>query len=68
MGEVALYALGQPFQFALYALVAAAHWGCEIGEFCRNPLHPGPCKGWKHTLHAWLPGRTTPTRRPASRS
>jgi 8-oxo-dGTP pyrophosphatase MutT (NUDIX family) len=56
MGEVALYALGQPFQFALYALVAAAHWGCEVGEFCRNPLHPGPCKGWKHTLHAVAPG------------
>lgn len=56
MDEVALYALGQPFQFALYALVAAAHWGCEVGEFCRNPLHPGPCKGWKHTLHAVAPG------------
>jgi hypothetical protein len=21
-----------------------------LGEFCRNPLHPGPCKGWKKKL------------------
>jgi hypothetical protein len=24
--------------------------------FCRNPLHPGPCKGWKHTLKKVAPG------------
>jgi hypothetical protein len=54
--EVGLYALGQPVQFTLYGLVAAAHWGCEVGEFCRNPLHPGPCKGWKHMLHSVAPG------------
>lgn len=25
-------------------------------EFCRAPLHPGPCKGWKHTLKQIAPG------------
>lgn len=23
------------------------HAGCRPHEFCRTPLHPGPCKGWK---------------------
>lgn len=23
------------------------HDGCCPHEFCRNPLHPGPCKGWR---------------------
>lgn len=32
-----------------------AHEPCSLTA-CRNPLHPGPCKGWKHTLHAVSPG------------
>jgi len=34
----------------------AAHAGCHISAFCRNPLHPGPCKGWKHHLGLVSPG------------
>lgn len=34
----------------------AAHSGCHISAFCRNPLHPGPCKGWKHHLGLVSPG------------
>lgn len=40
----------------LYGLVHFEHQGCETGEYCRNPLHPGPCKGWKHMLHSVAPG------------
>jgi len=25
------------------------HEDCALNEFCRAPLHPGPCKGWKGT-------------------
>lgn len=32
-----------------------AHELCSLTA-CRNPLHPGPCKGWKHTLHLVSPG------------
>lgn len=53
-GEYALY--GLPEMDELYAVVSSAHWWCAIGEFCRNPLHPGPCKGWKHMLHQVAPG------------
>src|ERR1041384_1180509 len=31
------------------------HATCST-TFCRNPLHPGPCKGWKHTLKKVAPG------------
>jgi hypothetical protein len=24
------------------------HADCRENEFCRSPLHPGPCKGWKN--------------------
>jgi hypothetical protein len=51
-----LYGLPDPDPMGLYAQPALAHWTCNVGEFCRNPLHPGPCKGWKHTLHAVAPG------------
>lgn len=54
--EVALYGLVHVDPSGLYAQAAIAHWACNVGEFCRNPLHPGPCKGWKHTLHAVAPG------------
>lgn len=47
---------GQLHVDMLYAVVSSAHWWCSIGEFCRNPLHPGPCKGWKHMLHSIAPG------------
>lgn len=30
------------------------HDGCTLTA-CLNPLHPGPCKGWKHTLHQVSP-------------
>jgi 8-oxo-dGTP pyrophosphatase MutT (NUDIX family) len=31
-----------------------AHETCSLTA-CRTPLHPGPCKGWKHTLHSVSP-------------
>lgn len=40
----------------LYAITSFEHQDCQEGQFCRNPLHPGPCKGWKHTLHTVAPG------------
>lgn len=33
----------------------AAHDACSLTA-CLNPLHPGPCKGWKGTLHSVSPG------------
>jgi hypothetical protein len=35
---------------------ALAHEGCSLTQFCRNPLHPGPCKGWKKKLGIEAPG------------
>lgn len=35
---------------------ARAHEDCGLTTFCRNPLHPGPCKGWKKTLAKVAPG------------
>jgi len=38
------------------------HSNC--GSFCRMPLHPGPCKGWRGTLRriaSIRPGRPAPT-------
>jgi len=32
------------------------HAGCTPNQFCRNPLHPGPCKGWKDALRRVAPG------------
>jgi 8-oxo-dGTP diphosphatase len=32
-----------------------AHEPCSLVA-CRAPLHPGPCKGWKGTLHSVAPG------------
>jgi hypothetical protein len=32
-----------------------AHDTCSLTA-CLNPLHPGPCKGWKGTLHSVSPG------------
>jgi hypothetical protein len=44
----------------LMALTAAAgelaHAGCMLSTFCKNPLHPGPCKGWKKKLGVEAPG------------
>lgn len=40
----------------LYGLAHFEHQACVVGEYCRNPLHPGPCKGWKHMLHSVAPG------------
>lgn len=37
------------------ASMASAHLACEVGHFCRNPLHPGPCKGWKKNLPGYVP-------------
>lgn len=37
-------------------LYLGAHADCWISHFCRNPLHPGPCKGWKKTLAKIAPG------------
>src|SRR5512143_3705472 len=63
-----LLAAGQqvPFPAAGQSLLSAmqawteqdddAHDTCDALVACRNPLHPGPCKGWKHTLHSVSPG------------
>lgn len=44
---------------ALTAAIVDDEWGehdlCSLTA-CRLPLHPGPCKGWKHTLHLTAPG------------
>lgn len=44
---------------ALCAAIVTDSWGeharCSLVA-CRAPLHPGPCKGWKHTLHQISPG------------
>ena len=52
-----LYGFGRPQleqTFALYGLDPHLHCG-DLLNFCRNPLHPGPCKGWKHSLKAIAP-------------
>lgn len=36
-----------------------AHADCNISVFCRNPLHPGPCKGWRKSLGHLAPGALT---------
>lgn len=45
---------------ALTAAIESDEWGphvdCDALTACRAPLHPGPCKGWKHTLHLVAPG------------
>jgi 8-oxo-dGTP pyrophosphatase MutT (NUDIX family) len=54
-GTVAdLYGLPEVRSFSLYGL--DPHCDCDPMAFCRNPLHPGPCKGWKRTLGAVAPG------------
>ena len=37
-------------------LIPDGHGGCGISTFCKNPLHPGPCKGWKKGLAKNAPG------------
>jgi hypothetical protein len=37
-------------------IASLAHVECNLSVFCRNPLHPGPCKGWKGTLAKVAPG------------
>lgn len=54
-GDTAAYALAD-HDGGAYALAGEMHMSCLVGEFCRNPLHPGPCKGWKHMLHSVAPG------------
>lgn len=49
----ALTAAALPLEWAVFD--GFDHGGCFL-EFCRNPLHPGPCKGWKHTLNKVAPG------------
>lgn len=49
----ALTSAALPLEWAFYD--GFDHAGCFL-EFCRNPLHPGPCKGWKHTLNKVAPG------------
>jgi len=53
--EPALYAVALDTEALVYGLVAAVHVWCDVDTFCRNPLHPGPCKGWKHTLKQVAP-------------
>lgn len=51
-----LLAAGTPSMASWELQMVAAHAGCHISAFCRNPLHPGPCKGWKHHLGLVSPG------------
>jgi hypothetical protein len=37
-------------------LIPDGHGDCGISTFCKNPLHPGPCKGWKKSLGQNAPG------------
>lgn len=53
---------GLPSHASLVASITAwtyqdddAHEECSLVA-CLNPLHPGPCKGWKGTLHSVSPG------------
>jgi hypothetical protein len=68
LGEL-LYALVEPVPDdagEVYSLVAGGslfelygmdgHADCGLSVYCRNPLHPGPCKGWKKHLGATAPG------------
>lgn len=50
----ALYGVDAMRTFSLYGI--NPHCSCNPMEFCRNPLHPGPCAGWKKTLKAVAPG------------
>ncbi len=52
-------AVDTSFADALVAAIITDNWGLHTQcgwTFCRNPLHPGPCKGWKHTLKQVAPG------------
>jgi 8-oxo-dGTP pyrophosphatase MutT (NUDIX family) len=56
---VVVAAAGTPAEATLWELwttTPEAHAGCHVSSFCRNPLHPGPCKGWKHHLGLVSPG------------
>lgn len=53
-------AFGSPDALYMSVLAAVyqdddAHDTCTLTA-CLNPLHPGPCKGWKGTLHEVSPG------------
>lgn len=48
-----------PLVFSVSASGVVTHFehdACTISTFCRNPLHPGPCKGWKKKLGVIAPG------------
>jgi hypothetical protein len=53
-GAVVAAGLGPDGSF--YLADAFTHDQCNISAFCRNPLHPGPCKGWKKKLGIEAPG------------
>lgn len=55
-GEVYSLAAGGSL-FELYG--GNGHAECGLSVFCRNPLHPGPCKGWKKHLGLTAPGVLT---------
>lgn len=48
-----------PELFGVMTGMSFDHQACELEVFCRNPLHPGPCKGWKKTLGKIAPGALT---------
>ncbi|MET0904307.1 MAG: hypothetical protein ABWZ52_13795 [Acidimicrobiales bacterium] len=51
---------------AVTAAAAGAHDACDESQFCRNPLHPGPCKGWKKNLPGATPAGPAPAAKPAA--
>lgn len=52
LGDV-LVAAGRPTTDAM--VDGFDHGACTL-TFCRNPLHPGPCKGWRDHLRRNAPG------------
>lgn len=38
----------------LAEVAGLGHSACSLTA-CRSPLHPGPCAGWRHTLHTEAP-------------
>jgi hypothetical protein len=57
-GSTVEWSATDPGMFALVSAGAMtlAHEDCAISTFCKNPLHPGPCKGWKKKLGVEAPG------------
>lgn len=45
--------------------LGATQTAAALHEFCRTPLHPGPCEGWKNNLPDGDPRKTSNAPKPA---